>query len=104
MLYVVKVVVESTAERVDYKIFRQRKDAEDRYYRAWALLDSGRAIGPLRDTITLSCALFVVDACDVREARRLTEAGQARLLKSDDNPFAEHPLDLSMLNDVPAIN
>ncbi len=97
MSYVVKLVLESSVEKIDYKIFRNLSDAEDRYYKALFHLEQGTLAGKGKDTEITYCGLFETEAPIPVVAKRIVQSGGGKLVKSNENPIPEIEVSLEEL-------
>ena len=87
-MYVVAIdVSKEDLEGTDYKAFERRKDAEDRFYRAWALILRQRPVfEPSRAVHLYAARLYEIDAWHPRAAIASVQAGAATLIMDTDHP------------------
>jgi hypothetical protein len=87
-MYVVAIdASKDDIEATDYKVFEKRKDAEDRFYRAWALILRQKPVfDPGRPVHLYAARLYEVDAWHPRAAIAAVQAGAANLIMDTDDP------------------
>jgi hypothetical protein len=68
-------------EGTDYKAFERRKDAEDRFYRAWAMIRRPKPVfEPGRPVHLYAARLYEVEAPDPRTAIAMVQRGLGSLI------------------------
>lgn len=87
-MYVVAIdASKDDIEATDYKVFERRKDAEDRFYRAWALVLRQKPVfEPGRAVHLYAARLYEIDAWHPQAAVAAVQAGSATLLMDTDDP------------------
>lgn len=87
-MYVVAIdASKDDIEATDYKVFEKRKDAEDRFYRAWALILRQKPVfEPGRPVHLYAARLYEIDAWHPRAAVAAVQAGSATLIMDTDHP------------------
>jgi hypothetical protein len=87
-MYVVAIdASKDDIEATDYKVFERRKDAEDRFYRAWALILRQKPVfEPHRAVLLYAARLYEADAWHPRAATAAVQAGSATLIMDTDHP------------------
>jgi len=87
-MYVVAIdASKDDLEGTDYKAFERGKDAEDRFFRAWAMIWRQKPVFEPRRPVHLYAArLYKVDAPDPRTAVAMVQRGQGSLILDTDDP------------------
>jgi hypothetical protein len=87
-MYVVAIdASKDDLEGTDYKAFERRKDAEDRFYRAWALIRRQKPVfEPGRPVHLYAARLYEVEAPDPRTAIAMVQRGLGTLVLDSDDP------------------
>ena len=87
-MYVVAIdASKDDLEGTDYKVFERRKDAEDRFYRAWALILRQKPVfEPSRPVHLYAARLYEIDAWHPHAAVAAVRAGSATLIMDTDDP------------------
>lgn len=96
-MYVVAIdALKDDIEGTDYKAFESLKDAQDRFFRAWAMIQRRKPVFDGRRLVQLSAArLYEVDAPDPRAAIVIVQRGlETPILDTD---FADLSIDLEEL-------
>ena len=96
-MYVVAIdASKDDLEGTDYKAFERRKDTEDRFYRAWALIRRQKPVfEPGRPVHLYAARLYEVEAPDPRTAIAMVQRGLGTLVLDTDDP--DPSLDLEEL-------
>jgi hypothetical protein len=74
-------------EATDYKVFERRKDAEDRFFRAWTMIRRQKPVfEPGRPVHLYAARLYEVEAPDPRTAVGMVQRGVGTLILDTDDP------------------
>jgi hypothetical protein len=94
-MYVVAInASKDDLEATDYRAFEHRKDAEDRFFRAWALIRRQKPVfEPGRPVYLYAARLYEVEASDPRKAVAMVQRGLGTLLLGTDHPDPAIDLD-----------
>jgi hypothetical protein len=87
-MYVVAIdASKDDLEATDYKVFERRKDAEDRFYRAWAMIWRQKPLfEPGRPVHLYAARLYEVEAPDPRTAVAMIQRDLGTLILDTDDP------------------
>ena len=87
-MYVVAIdASKDDLEATDYKVFERRKDAEDRFFRAWAMIRRQKPVfEPGRPVHLYAARLYEVEAPDPRTAIAMVQRGLGTLILDTDDP------------------
>jgi hypothetical protein len=95
MQYVVKIEYDNANgdEKIDFKSFTRREDAEARWNAAWVHIDGK----PLKKGgVVTACFLFSAEADNAARAVQIVRDGNGVMLRSDDDAYTQLFLDIEM--------